>query len=404
MKIGLLGEKLGHSYSPQIHSLLGDYSYELTEVGKEELDAFMRDFPFDAMNVTIPYKKDVIPYMSQLSDRAKKIGSVNTVIKRPDGTLYGDNTDYYGFSYMLRKAGISAKGKKVIIIGAGGASATAQAVVTDEGARESVVISKQTNTPEVLALHADAEILINTTPVGMYPNNGESPVDLDIFPALIGVADVIYNPAETALMLAAEKRGIPCAGGLSMLVAQAKLASEIFTGGSIADTEIERIADILTKQMRNIVLIGMPGCGKTTVGTALSKLTGRRFVDCDEEIVKREGRTIPEIFAEEGEDGFRRIESEVTADIAKESGLIIATGGGVVTRERNYDLLHQNGIIVCLKRNLSELATEGRPLSQSRDLHEMEKERAPMYARFADITVDVHDSTETAKVIMEAVL
>ncbi len=404
MKTGLLGEKLGHSYSPQIHSLLSDYSYDLVEVAKGDLDLFMREFPFDAMNVTIPYKKDVVPYMAELSDRAEKIGSVNTVVKRPDGTLYGDNTDYYGFSYMLRKAGISVKGKKVIIIGSGGASVTAQAVVRSEGARELIVITAETNTPEVLALHADSEILINTTPVGMYPKNGRSAVSLDNFPALTGVADVIYNPARTALMLEAERRGIPCAGGLTMLVAQAKLASEIFTGKKIADGEVERITDILTKQMRNIVLIGMPGCGKTTVGTALAKLTGRRFVDCDIELVKRDGRTIPEIFAEDGEEGFRRIESEVTADIAKESGLIIATGGGVVTRERNYDPLHQNSIIVCLKRDLNDLATDGRPLSKSRNLSEMEKERAPMYARFADLTVKVHGGEETAKDIMEAVL
>lgn len=404
MKTGLLGEKLGHSYSPQIHSLLADYSYELQEVAKEQLGAFMCEFPYDAMNVTIPYKKDVVPFMSELSDRAKKIGSVNTVVKRPDGTLFGDNTDYYGFSYMLKEAGISVKGKKVIIIGSGGASVTAQAVVESEGAREIAIITKNSNTPENIALHRDSQILINTTPVGMYPQNGVSAVSLDDFPALEGVADVIYNPARTALMLEAEKRGIPCAGGLTMLVAQAKLASEIFTGKKIADSEIERITDILTKQMRNIVLIGMPGCGKTAIGTALAKLTGRKFVDCDIELVKRDGRTIPEIFAEDGEEGFRKIESEVTADIAKESGLIIATGGGVVTRERNYDPLHQNSIIVCLKRDLNDLATDGRPLSQSRDLSEMEKERAPMYARFADLTLQVHGGKETAKDIMEAVL
>ncbi len=404
MRAALIGEKLGHSYSPQIHALLADYSYQLHEVAKEDLGVLMRDLPFDAVNVTIPYKKAVIPYLSEISERARAIGSVNTIVRRPGGSLYGDNTDYYGFAYQIKKLGVSVSGKKALVLGSGGSSATVQAVLRDKGVGEIIVISREgEHNYETVGRQADADIIVNTTPVGMYPKNGESRVDLALFPHLQGVFDLIYNPMRTALMLDAEQRGIPCIGGLSMLVAQAKAASEVFTGKTIDDARIDEITDTLTRKVRNIILIGMPGCGKTTVGKALASYTGREFVDCDAEIVRRAGKSIPDIFAESGEEAFRAIESEVTADLAKESGRIIATGGGVVTRACNYGPLHQNGVIVHLTRDPDALATENRPLSAGKDMRQMEHERAPLYAAFADCTVRVHGPEKTARDILEAI-
>ena len=405
LKCGLLGEKLGHSYSPQIHSMLADYEYKLFEKSPEELEAFLKSGEFDGLNVTIPYKKAVMPYCTELSPTAAQIGSVNTIVRRSDGSLYGDNTDAFGFENLILHNGIEVKGKKALVLGTGGASVTAQAVLKNLGASEVVVISRRgEDNYENIAKHADAEIIANTTPVGMYPNNGKAAVDLTQFPKLSGVLDVVYNPARTALLLQAERLGIPCAGGLYMLVSQAKRSCELFTGKSIPDSEIDRIERVLSHQMQNIVIIGMPGSGKTTVSTMLAEKLGRKIFDTDTIVSENAGMTIPEIFAAQGEAGFRRLETEATAEVGKLSGNIISTGGGVVTVAENYELLHQNGVIVWIERDTNKLARDGRPISLSSDLNELYAARLPLYDRFADIKADNNgDINDTVNAIMEMI-
>lgn len=403
MKCGLLGRKLGHSYSPQIHNLLGDYSYVLFEKEPEELESFLKNGDFSGLNVTIPYKKEVIPYLSELSPTAKKMGCVNTVLRRSDGTLYGHNTDYFGFTSLVRHAGLSVAGKKVLVLGSGGASNTAVAALKDLGANPVVISRSGENNYGNLHLHRDAAAIVNTTPVGMYPNTGVSPIDLRLFPHLEGVLDVIYNPARTQLLLDAEKLGIPRENGLWMLVAQAKEAAEVFTGGKISDAVIEKIYRQLSHQMKNIVLIGMPGCGKTTIGTLLAEKLGRTLADADEKIIALAGKSIPEIFAQDGEPTFRDWETKALTELGKQSGLVIATGGGCVTQKRNYPLLHQNGYLVWLERDWSKLPTDGRPLSQANDLGKMYAARKPLYEAFADIRVENTDTPEeTVQRILDA--
>ena len=405
LKCGLLGEKLGHSYSPQIHSMLADYEYKLFEKLPEELEDFLKSGEFDGLNVTIPYKKSVMPYCAELSPTAAQIGSVNTIVRRSDGSLYGDNTDAFGFENLIVHNGIEVKGKKALVLGTGGASVTAQAVLKNLGASEVVVISRRgEDNYENIAKHADAEIIANTTPVGMYPNNGKAAVDLAQFPKLSGVLDVVYNPARTALLLQAEKLCIPCAGGLYMLVSQAKRSCELFTGKSIPDSEIDRIERVLSHQMQNIVIIGMPGSGKTAVSTMLAERLGRKIFDTDTIVSEKAGMTIPEIFAAQGEAGFRKLETEATADVGKLSGNIISTGGGVVTVADNYELLHQNGVIVWIERDTNKLARDGRPISLSSDLNELYAARLPLYERFADIKADNNgDINDTVNAIMEMI-
>lgn len=405
LKCGLLGEKLGHSYSPQIHSMLADYEYKLFEKSPEELEDFLKSGEFDGLNVTIPYKKSVMPYCAELSPTAAQIGSVNTIVRRSDGSLYGDNTDAFGFENLIVHNGIEVKGKKALVLGTGGASVTAQAVLKNLGASEVVVISRKgEDNYENIAKHADAEIIANTTPVGMYPNNGKAAVDLTQFPKLSGVLDVVYNPARTALLLQAERLGIPCAGGLYMLVSQAKRSCELFTGKSIPDSEIDRIERVLSHQMQNIVIIGMPGSGKTAVSTMLAEKLGRKILDTDTIVSENAGMTIPEIFAAQGEAGFRRLETEATAEVGKLSGNIISTGGGVVTVADNYGLLHQNGVIVWIERDTNKLARDGRPISLSSDLNELYAARLPLYERFADIKADNNgDINDTVNAIMEMI-
>ena len=387
MKCGLLGRKLGHSYSPQIHGLLGDYSYDLFEKEPDELASFLKNGDFTGINVTIPYKKDVIPYLDALSPAARKIGSVNTIVRRADGSLFGHNSDYFGFVSLVKHSGIAVEGKKVLVLGSGGTSNMVVTALRDLGAAPVVISRSGENNYGNLHLHSDASVIVNATPVGMYPNTGVSPIDLRRFPALTGVLDVIYNPAKTQLLLDAEKLGIPHENGLWMLVAQAKEAAEYFTGKKLPDSCIEKIHGILSRQMKNIVLIGMPGCGKSTIGTLLAETLGRTFVDADAQIVQMAGKSIPEIFAQDGEDAFRQWESDALAHLGKQSGLVIATGGGCVTRQRNYPALHQNGSIVWLERDLSLLPTDGRPLSQSNRLEEMYAVRKPLYEAFADVRV-----------------
>ena len=404
MRCGLLGKTLGHSYSPQIHAQLGDYSYELFEKQPEELENFLRHGEFDALNVTIPYKKAVLPYCAALSDAVKAIGSANTLVRQPDGTLFADNTDAFGFSCIADECGVDIAGKKALVFGSGGASVTAQYVLKTRGAREVLVISRSgEHNYENLEKNADAEILVNTTPLGMYPNNGASPADLTRFPRCEAVLDVVYNPARTALLLQAEALGIPHAGGLLMLVAQAKRASELFTGSAIADTRVGEIYRTLAVQMQNIVLVGMPGCGKSSIGTLLAEKLDRPFLDADAEIEKAAGMPIPDFFKLYGEAAFRDLESRVLAELGKRSGAVIATGGGAVLREENYAALHQNSTIVWLTRDLARLPIDGRPVSQVTSLDALFAARKARYERFADHIIDNNGAPdETVRAILEA--
>nr|WP_325302108.1 shikimate kinase [uncultured Dysosmobacter sp.] len=385
---GLLGARLGHSWSVPIHAALGNDAYRLYELEPAELAAFLRREDIGGVNVTIPYKRDVMPLCDGLHPTAKAIGSVNTIVRQPDGALVGYNTDIDGFLYMAHRAGISLNGKKVVILGTGGASLTAQAAARQAHAREIAVISRSgPDDYDHLDRHADAEVVVNTTPVGMFPHTGAAPVNLTRFPRCQGVLDVIYNPRRTALVLQAEALGIPCSDGLPMLVAQAKRAEEHFFRRAIPDRENERILAQLRQETCNIVLIGMPGCGKTTVGQALAALSGREALDLDQQIVEKAGKSIPQIFAEQGEAAFRALEREVVAEAGKLTGKLLLTGGGVVTVPENYGPLRQNGRIYHLVRDLDALPTEGRPLSQSTDLRALWETRAPLYARFRDVVI-----------------
>ena len=401
MKCGLLGRRLGHSYSPQIHSYLGDYPYALFEREPEDIGEFLQKGDFTAINVTIPYKKDVIPYCAELTACAKKMGAVNTIVRRADGSLIGHNTDYFGLHYTFRRMGISLDSKKVLVLGSGGASVTTVIVLKELGANVVIISRSGENNYSNLHLHRDAAMIVNTTPVGMYPNAGKSPIDLDIFPHLEGVLDIIYNPARTKLLLDAAERSIPSENGLWMLVAQAKEAAEWFMDTTINDDVIPEIYAKMCKLMENIVLIGMPGCGKSTVGQLLAQTLGREFVDADTEIIRTAGMAIPEIFKKLGEDEFRKLETQVLAELGQKSALVSATGGGCVTKAENYPLLHQNGTIYWLQRDLASLPTDGRPLSQGGRLDEMYRIRKPLYEQFADQIVP---NTGTVKETVEMIL
>lgn len=394
---GLLGRKLSHSLSPQIHAHFGSYPYELFCREPEELDEFFADKSLKAYNVTIPYKVDAYNHCDELSDTAKKIGSVNTVIRRADGTLYGDNTDYFGFDYMSKSCGADYKGKKVLVLGSGGASLTVCTVAKDCGAREIIVVSRNgENNYNNISKHYDSDIIVNTTPVGMYPNNGERLVDLSAFKNLECALDLIYNPCKTRFLLDAEELGIPHANGLTMLVAQALRSAEQFIDQKLGDETIERVYNAILNEQKNIVLIGMPGCGKSTVGKLLSKKLGRDLLDTDSEIVKADGRTIPEIFTEEGEPFFRGLETEACKNTGKCLAKIIATGGGAVMKKENRDALKQNGTVVYLKKDLSLLALDGRPLSKDEDaVKKIYEARKDTYEAFADFTVEVSPDAET---------
>lgn len=391
MRCGLLGKKLGHSYSPQIHSFLGTYSYELFEKAPEELANFLKTGDFAGLNVTIPYKKDVIAFCDELSDRAAALGAVNTIVRRSDGTLIGHNTDYFGFASMVERSTLELQNKKVLVLGSGGASATVVAVLKELGAQVVVISRSGENNYTNLYLHKDAAVIVNTTPVGMYPNTGISPIDLDPFENLEGVLDVVYNPARTQLLLDAERKGLITENGLWMLVAQAKESAEWFAGTKISDEVIAQIHRTLRSQMENTILIGMPGCGKSTIVRTLAEAIGKTFVDIDVEIVNQAGMSIPEIFEKSGEEGFRKWETDVLSQFCKKSGQVIATGGGCVTRPENYNILHQNGNIIWIQRDWDQLPTDGRPLSQKGKLETMYQVRKPLYTQFSDATV-INDS------------
>ena len=389
LEFGLLGEHLGHSFSPAIHRQLGGYDYQLVELPPDQVGPFLQKGSFRGLNVTIPYKKTVMAYCRELSPAAERIGSVNTIVRRPDGSLYGDNTDYDGFRYLLQSAGAQVRGKKVLVLGSGGASLTVRAVLADLGAGSVVTISR--SGPDHygnLERHRDAEFLINTTPVGMYPNTGIAPVDLDQFPRCTGVFDLIYNPAKTQLLLEGERRGLLWSNGLGMLVAQAKAAAERFLNRPLPEDQVAEITTSMEKQTRNLLLIGMPGCGKTTVGRELARRLQRPLEDLDQRIVESSGHSIPELFAREGEEGFRAWEHRVLCETAKESGRVIACGGGIVTRRENWDPMRQNSTVLYLRRDLDLLPTSGRPMSQANPVETLYRQRAPLYERLADLTVD----------------
>lgn len=403
---GLLGRKLSHSLSPQIHKYFGDYPYELFCREPFELDEFFSDSSIKGFNVTIPYKVNAYRYCDKLSETAKKIGSVNTVVRCDDGTLYGDNTDFFGFKYMSDKCGADFKNKKVLVLGSGGVSLTVCAVAKELGAKEIVVISRNSeNNYANISKHADADIIVNSTPVGMYPNNGIRLIDLSIFKNCSCVLDLIYNPCRTQLIIDAMNLDIPCASGLTMLVAQALRSAEQFTGQKLDTKLIEKIYDDILNQQKNIVLIGMPGSGKSTVGKILAQKLNREFIDTDEEIVKKDGLSVTEIFKQSGEDYFRQIETEVTKDVGKFLGKVIATGGGTIMREENRNALVQNGTIIWLKRNLTELATDGRPLSKDEvAIKELYNARKSTYESFADYQIDVADDADaTAERVIKCI-
>lgn len=402
---GLLGEHLPHSFSPQIHLSLGNDDYHLFEIPPENLEKFLTDKNFKGINVTIPYKKAVIPYLDFISPEAEKIGAVNTITVR-NGKLYGYNTDYFGFIYMVEKSKIAVKGKKALVLGNGGASATVQTVLHDMGAREIVVVSRsgEVNYTNIYT-QTDADIIVNTTPVGMYPDNMNTPVDVTRFSNLSGVLDIVYNPLKTRLIMETEKMGIKSATGLSMLVAQAKKAHEIFFDTTVDGLICEKIEKSIRLQMCNIVLVGMAGCGKSTVGKKLAQLLKKDFIDTDEMIVNAENKSIPQIFEDSGEKFFRTCENVAVNLAGRETNSVIATGGGVITRPENYMPLNQNGIIVFINRDIEKLPTNGRPLSQLHGVKELYEKRLPLYRQFAHIEIDGNGTIdETAKLIVKEIL
>lgn len=401
MQCGLLGRKLGHSYSPRIHSFLGEYSYDLMELEPEQVGDFLRNGDFSGLNVTIPYKKTVIPFLDELSETARLVGAVNTIVRR-DGRLIGYNTDYYGFSSLLSRSGLCVDGKKCLVLGSGGASATAQAVLKRNGAQVIVISRGGENHYGNLDRHSDAAVIVNTTPVGMYPDCDGAPVSLADFSNPEGVLDVIYNPANTRLLQQAQLRGITACNGLWMLVAQAAQSAALFQNTDVEEEKIGKIHDLLRREMENIILIGMPGSGKSTIGQLLAEKTGKEFADSDTLVFQLSGKTPAQVIAQEGEEAFRRLETQALAQLGKQSGLVIATGGGCVTRPENYALLHQNGQIVWLRRPVEQLSTAGRPISQAVSPQQLYRQRVGLYEAFCDRAVENHGTPEQAvSAIME---
>lgn len=405
MEYGLIGEKLVHSYSPQIHALLADYSYELCPLPAEMLHGFMQKKDFRGINVTIPYKKAVIPYCDRLSSDASEIQAVNTIVKESDGSLTGHNTDVYGFMSMLDAADICPEGKKAVILGSGGTSQTAQIALRRMHARETVVISRtgENDYSALYTKHADAQLLVNTTPVGMFPHNGVSPVDLDRLPNVESVADVIYNPEKTALILQAQQKGLKTVSGLHMLVAQARKAAELFTRIAIDGAKDQQIMQKIKEQTLNLILIGMPGCGKTTVGKLVAQSTNRPLIDTDHEIEKLAGKTIPEIFAQDGEKAFRDLEEKVILHACSSQGAVITTGGGAILRPANRLAMASNGRICMMYRPLDQLSREGRPLSKNaQTVERLWQDRKELYCKTADYQVDnTADPKQAASMILE---
>jgi len=392
MRYGCIGEKLGHSFSRQIHGYIGKYPYELCEVAREELDGFMTERNFLGINVTIPYKERVIPYLDYVDESAREIGAVNTVVNK-NGKLHGYNTDFYGMMRLIAHAGIELSGKTVAILGTGGTSKTAVAVSRALTAGEILRVSRCSRDGcitynELSRRGYEIDVIINTTPVGMYPDNYSAPVNISDFPNLCGVIDAIYNPLRSTLVSDARKRQISAEGGLYMLVAQAARASEIFFDTSYPDVLTEQIYEKMLKLKENIVLIGMPSSGKSTVGGILAKKLGRVLLDTDELIVRQKGCEITEIFSKEGESGFRDAETVAIRTASAESGVVIATGGGAVLRDENVSLLRQNGRLYFLDRPLCELTpTDTRPLAS--DLDAIRKRYSERYSRYCEVADEI---------------
>ena len=405
MEYGLLGRRLGHSYSPEIHRLLGGYEYELIEKEPEELDGFFSDREFKGINVTIPYKIAALKYCDELSERARRIGCVNTIVKRADGSLYGDNTDYEGFVYLINHSGIKVEGKQCLVLGTGGASKAVCTALMDLGASQVLTVSRTGENNYInIYNNVDANVIVNATPVGMFPSCDESLVNVVRFQRLTGLVDLIYNPAHTKLMLQAERDYVPSANGLRMLVSQAAASSKLFTGNNYTDEDIERVYKAIDFKMKNILLIGMPGCGKTTVGKLLAEKLNRELIDTDAEIEKRTGRSPAEIIKAEGEAEFRRIETEALRDISLLSGKIISCGGGIISPKENRGLLKRNSNVVWLQREISALASEGRPLSQIIGNKELYRYREPLYMESAEYIINNDGNVnDTVNKIIEAI-
>lgn len=416
MKYGLIGEHLGHSFSKQIQTRIAeienvkDYDYQLVELDKEEFKEFMEKKDFKGINVTIPYKKDVIPYLDEMDESAKAIGAVNTIIN-VDGKLKGYNADFGGFLYMVKAHNVHMEGKKVLIIGNGGACAAVKAVCKHENAKDIVIVSRSANRgaigyDEMYTSHLDADIVVNTSPVGMFPNIANAPIDVSWFHKLECVLDVVYNPILTRLCFEAQEADIKRVIGLEMLIAQAKYTFEIFENMSFDDSIIDEIKKEMLKDRCNIVLIGMPSAGKTTIGKMLEEKLGKEFFDLDDMIIAKAGKSIPEIFQESGEAGFRAIETEVAIEASKMNNKIIATGGGVVKHKVNMDFLRLNGITIFIDRDIDKLISSdpNRPLSSSKQaLQQMYKERYPLYQKYAAyIAVNNANIEETVDDIVNA--
>jgi shikimate dehydrogenase len=410
MTYGCIAEHLSHSFSALIHAELADYTYELHELAPCEVESFMLARDFRAINVTIPYKQTVIPYLDEVDEIARRIGAVNTIVNR-DGRLYGYNTDFAGMCALIAHAGLDLSGKKVAILGTGGTSRTARAVAAHLGAAQILTVSRRAGEGVIdyatlTAAHSDVQILINTTPVGMYPDIDGIPVEPEGFTALCGVIDAVYNPLSTALVSRARAMGIPAEGGLYMLVAQAAYAVEHFLGTAVPKERIDGVYLNILRQKRNVVLIGMPGCGKSTLGRMLAERLGMAFVDSDEAIVRRDGRPIPEIFAADGEAAFRNLETEaIREEIAPRGGCVIATGGGAILRRENVFRLKQNGILIFLDRPLDQIAATGdRPLSRDRGMLEARyRERYPQYCACADVILPIgSNASENVEKILNA--
>ncbi|MDO4982972.1 MAG: shikimate kinase [Eubacteriales bacterium] len=406
MRYGLIGEHLGHSYSREIHALIADYKYELAELKPEELGGFLRKREFNAINVTIPYKQAVIPYLDGISENAASIGAVNTIVNR-NGRLFGYNTDLAGMLALAKRIGIDAKGKKLLILGSGGTSKTARAAAKILGAGEIITVSRSgkngdVSYEEVAEKHADARIVFNTTPVGMFPYTDGQAIDLAPFKKCEAVLDVVYNPLRTDLVLDAQARGMAADGGLYMLTAQAVYASALFLGREADASDIEKTFLRVYNDKRNLVLTGMPSSGKTTVGKLLAEKTGRAFFDSDDIIVEKLGMPIADFFEKSGEAAFRTAESEVIAELSKKSGCVIATGGGAVLNDGNVRRLRHNGTLYFLDRSPEKLmATADRPLSSDREaLMRRYNERYGIYTSTADVIINADGAvTDTAEQI-----
>lgn len=400
MKYGLIGEHLTHSYSCEIHAQIADYEYELHELAPSELGGFLTKREFNAINVTIPYKQDVIPYLDGISDTAKRIGAVNTIVNR-GGKLYGDNTDFAGMLALAKHIGVDMKGKKVLILGTGGASKTGHALAEYMGAESVYYVSRSGKNGSItyeqaVSEHSDAQVIINATPVGMFPKQGGRPIDISAFPKLEGVLDAIYNPLRTNLILDAQERGIPAEGGLYMLSAQAVHAAAVFQDIPLDESLVDKAFKSVKNDKQNIVLIGMPSSGKTTVGRILAEKCGKELADTDEYIVKKIGMPIADFFAKHGEAEFRKIEKETVAGLASTDGKIIATGGGAVLDAENVRALKQNGVLVFLDRRPENLiATDDRPLASRRSaLEKLYAERYDIYTAAAEVHIDANTTPE----------